>query len=459
MDIKAKDLIGLPVVTYNRGVKAYEVEDMILDPDRRQVLALLVEEGSLFRSAKAVPFGRISAIGPDAVIIPDGKAVIEVNRDNVLKRLHNEQSVRGLRVLTDDGRRLGTVEDLLLDSKTGEVRGYYVSQGRMVSVGQGQRWLPAESVLNMGMRVLYVPASVADDFDRQLGGIAGTLEGAGGKLRTAGEQANQRLENLGEKARESGSKLNEQLGQVGERVRTDVSQRAGGMVAGKTAHDRVVAPDGTPIVEEGETITEEHVERARSENRLNQLFMSAGVRPVSQTASSFADQANQSLSDIGNEARQLWSQLTGNYNRVVDETDDKVMQRRIKSALGRPASRVILDSDDNVILNTGDIITNRAVDNARKAGVLDILVDSVYVDRPKLELEDLKAPSSGHASLEAEGTGTGSSISGVPTRARRSTSNESADAGTEAAADTFEGATSTTPVTASDDDEPGTQAT
>jgi uncharacterized protein YrrD len=420
MDIKAKELIGLPVVTFNRGIKAYEVEDLILDPERKQVLALLVEDATLFGSARAIPFGRISAIGPDAVIIPDGKAVIDVNRDAVLKRLHNKQSVRGLRVLTDDGRKLGTVEDMLLDNKTGEIRGYYVSIGRMVNVGQGMKWLPAESVLNMGMRVLYVPATAAQDFEQQSGGLAGALDQAGDRVRAAGSKANERLENLGGKAKESGARFNEQLGQLGEQVRTDVTQRAGSVVTGKTAHDTVTAQDGTPIVQQGETITEQHVERAKAENRLNQLFLSAGVRPAGNTVSNITEQAGQSFNEIRSEARDLWNQLTGGYARQVELADDKQMERRIKNALGRPASRVILDNDDNVILNTGDIITNRAVQAARDAGVLDILVASAYVERPKLDLQDLKAPISGEASLDVTTTGaSAASRQGVPTRAKR----------------------------------------
>src|SRR5690349_1804260 len=84
-DRKAKEIIGLPVITFNRGTKIYDVEDLIIDPQRRQVLALVVSEAAFFHSARAVPFGRISAIGPHAVIVPDGKAVIDVNRDKVLK--------------------------------------------------------------------------------------------------------------------------------------------------------------------------------------------------------------------------------------------------------------------------------------------------------------------------------------------------------------------------------------
>jgi hypothetical protein len=74
-----------------------------------------------------------------------------------------------------------------------------------------------------------------------------------------------------------------------------------------------------------------------------------------------------------------------------------MLQRRVKNALGRPVTRVILDQDDNIILNTGEIITNRAVQLAREADVLDILVDSVYTERPKLALDDLKVNRPGQA--------------------------------------------------------------
>jgi uncharacterized protein YrrD len=56
---KAKQILGMPVVTFDRGTKIYDVEDMILDPQRRQVLALVVMESSMFHPARAIPFGRL----------------------------------------------------------------------------------------------------------------------------------------------------------------------------------------------------------------------------------------------------------------------------------------------------------------------------------------------------------------------------------------------------------------
>lgn len=384
MDKKASEIIGLPVVTFNRGTKIYDVEDLIMDPERRQVLALVVEEKSAFHSAKAVPFGRINTIGPHAVIVPDGRAVIDVNRDPVLKGLYNDQVIRGLRVLSDDGRKLGQVQDMVLDDKTGEIRGYDVSVGgRVLNVTQGTRWLPMDRVISIGQRIVYVPSAFADEFEQQMGGLSGMLEGAGEKARTAG------------------AKLNEQLVQAGDKVRETLPMRAGSIAVGKQAHENVSDAEGNVIVMKGDTVTEEHMERARQSGKIPQLLLATGKGPTQQNFGEFGTQANQSLQDIKNEARQLWGQLTGNYERTVNQADDKMIQRRIKNALGRPVTRVILDQDDNVILNTGDIITNRAVQLAREADVLDILVDSVYTERPKLGLDDLKVSRTGRAAPES----------------------------------------------------------
>jgi uncharacterized protein YrrD len=383
MDKKARDIIGRPVISFSSGAKLYDVQDLIIDPERKQVLALVVEDRAFLHSARAIPFGRISAIGSDAVIVPDGKAVIDVDRDPVLKKLYNDQIIRGLRAVTDDGRKLGEVADMVIDDKTGEIRGFYVSPGRMLTVGQGLRWLPMDSVIRMGQRVMFVPAQVADEFETQTGGVSGALDQVGDKLRTAG------------------AKANTQLTQLGDQVRETLPQRAAGVALGKTAHTTVKAKDGTVIVNEGDTITQDQVDAAKDAGRLPQLLMSAGAGPARQNAGALGTEASQSWEGMRTEARDLWNQLTQRYTQGVDEADDKIMQRRIRHALGRPASRVILDNEDNVILNTGDIITNRAVAAAREAGVLEILVDSVYAERPKLELQDLKAPSSGEASLEA----------------------------------------------------------
>lgn len=74
-------------------------------------------------------------------------------------------------------------------------------------------------------------------------------------------------------------------------------------------------------------------------------------------------------------------------------------KQRIEQALGRPVTRVILDPQDNVILNVGELITHRAVRQAEESGVLNILVSSVYIKEPEISDQELRAQEHGMAAL------------------------------------------------------------
>jgi len=67
--------------------------------------------------------------------------------------------------------------------------------------------------------------------------------------------------------------------------------------------------------------------------------------------------------------------------------------------LGRPVTRVILDPEDNVILNVGELITHRAVRQAEESGVLNILLSSVYTKEPEISDKELRASEQGMAAL------------------------------------------------------------
>lgn len=66
-------------------------------------------------------------------------------------------------------------------------------------------------------------------------------------------------------------------------------------------------------------------------------------------------------------------------------------------------TRVILDPDDNVILNVGELITHRAISQAKEGEVLNILLSSVYTKEPEISDKELRAPEPGMAALEFNG--------------------------------------------------------
>ncbi len=59
-------------------------------------------------------------------------------------------------------------------------------------------------------------------------------------------------------------------------------------------------------------------------------------------------------------------------------TNNAWEDKKFQSILGHPVKRVICDKQGNIILNIGDIISFRALEQVKQANELDLLFASVY---------------------------------------------------------------------------------
>jgi hypothetical protein len=84
----------------------------------------------------------------------------------------------------------------------------------------------------------------------------------------------------------------------------------------------------------------------------------------------------------------------------MDQQQTKSQLDRIADAIGRPVSKVILDREDSVILNLGDIITHQSVQRAHDNGMLDSLLSSVYKGDVSFERDEMKARVEGDSTVE-----------------------------------------------------------
>lgn len=98
---------------------------------------------------------------------------------------------------------------------------------------------------------------------------------------------------------------------------------------------------------------------------------------------------------IKDKAGQWWETIKGKTAEYRDTAAERNEQSKIKNALGRSVSRVILNEQDEPILDRGDLITHRSIQQARDAGVLDILLDSVSNESISYNESQMKAASKG----------------------------------------------------------------
>lgn len=178
------------------------------------------------------------------------------------------------------------------------------------------------------------------------------------------------------------------------------------MVVGKVAGTEVTADDGSTIVAPGMVITQQIMDHARSLGLEKAVMASAGVGAASQSA----DTVKAHATNLWDSLKEKAADLTDAAHGKKAEYDAQAEQKRINDALGRPTTRVILDQSDHVILNTGDLITHAAIDQARQAGALDVLLDSVYTTDPEITPEMLRAREPGEAALPTQAVPSGGPI-------------------------------------------------
>ncbi len=180
---------------------------------------------------------------------------------------------------------------------------------------------------------------------------------------------------------------------------------------GRRIQRTVRTEEGLIVAALGQIVTEPVLERARTYRQEPALLAAVGLT----TGEAMHSSTSGLLADTGEQLRgraalarervgSLWDDLRVELRDLQRQSAYALEERRIKRALGHPATRVILNPQDNVILNAGELITHRAIERARQAGVLDILLSSVSTREPRLSEAELRAPERGEAALPSQST-------------------------------------------------------
>jgi len=376
---KGKSIIGKHILSLATGERLESVTDLVLDPDGRRVMALVATEGGILTSSKVVPASEISSYGKDAVVVRGPDGIISASQQPELRAaVQHDDKILGKAVFTTGGDKLGAVSDVYFDERTSDVMGYEVSNGVIGDATKGTSYLATDEITGIGPDVIYVHPFTADALEAQVGGIQGALKGAGDQLGQATQGATERMGQAGSDVAVYRAKLAPEDSLVGKQTGSDVE-----------------TDEGSVIVPKGRRVRPDDVTRAREAGKLQDLTSSV-ARAAAQQAG--AD-ANHAIGQAGDTAATLWDQFTIKIGQLqdsagkrVDENQTKKRLADIADAVGRPVTKVILDREDNVILNMGDIITHQAIQRTYDAGGLDSLLNSVYKANVEFTKEELRTP-------------------------------------------------------------------
>jgi hypothetical protein len=177
---------------------------------------------------------------------------------------------------------------------------------------------------------------------------------------------------------------------------------------GRRVSRTVKTPDGFIIAAAGQIVTDSVISDAKAHNKELALLNAVGLAPAEAVRASADDAWLEGRSQLRDHTALAQENLSNGWQTLQEKLKElqgrsarAIKQQRIEQALGRPVTRVILDPQDNVILNVGELITHRAVRQADQGGVLNVLLGSVYTKEPEINDRELRASEHGTAALES----------------------------------------------------------
>jgi len=133
--MNAVEVFGRPVLDLATATTVGRVDDVDVDPTTKRAVGFRLAKGS---SGDWLAWDRIAAIGPDAVTIDSADRLEPYAADPTRRGLKANGAIGG-RVLTDQGREVGSLNDVDLDD-----------DGAMVSLLVGDRRVEADDLLGIG---------------------------------------------------------------------------------------------------------------------------------------------------------------------------------------------------------------------------------------------------------------------------------------------------------------------
>jgi uncharacterized protein YrrD len=150
---RGREIVGLPVIKLSTGKKLGMVTDLSWNHELRKIKAISLETGGAVSRVKPIPVDDIAFMGQDAVTIADEATTGEKADSDGDKSIG---AIAGVLVVTDTGRNLGTLQDLVFDDNGELLVGYEVSGGLVGDFISGREVLPPEAVLVWGAEAIVV---------------------------------------------------------------------------------------------------------------------------------------------------------------------------------------------------------------------------------------------------------------------------------------------------------------
>lgn len=157
--LKARYIIGLPIICLQNGKRAGKVFDLLIDQDWQLAGVILGPKG-WFSPRRTVARNDIVSCGEDAITIENRSFIHTLNDESSqTTMLEGKHKIKGLPIMTVNGIQLGILEDVYFSKQMGnKIKGFEISEGFISDLTEGRKWLALPDSVKRGEEAIIVPA-------------------------------------------------------------------------------------------------------------------------------------------------------------------------------------------------------------------------------------------------------------------------------------------------------------
>lgn len=153
---KIKELLGLPVINLSTGKQMGEVKDVIIDTSNYRMVGVLLYHAGWFHSGKGILFEEFNSVGADSITVEDETAIVDEAQLVADDQALMNEEILGKHIVTTDGTTIGTLSDICVDTATGELTGYEISDSVIKDLLEGRTIMPLPAGQKIGVEAVIV---------------------------------------------------------------------------------------------------------------------------------------------------------------------------------------------------------------------------------------------------------------------------------------------------------------
>ena len=319
--IKTRDLAGKPIISL-QGEEAGTIARVIVDPIRGKVVGLTVNVKGWFKGEKGLEFESVNSFGDYAITLQRTGQIVPLDSLPTVEKLAQDYSMYNMRIITAEGKLIGTVDDFYFDSETGEIKKYILTGGVIKNLFKGRASIPAESVEKIGKDAIIAVSKVEEFIQKEDSGIEDNIEN----------------------------------------LKDDLGSLKGNLEHWKDDFEKVWDKTRTKTQELSKTLGENIITAAKSGKGTGNLILS---------------KTGQVLSEKKDKLKASYETWLNRLQAVKNGPEKLLTDGDISSLVGLNAGETVVDDAGAVIVAQDTLVTREIIESAQKAGKTKELLISV----------------------------------------------------------------------------------